>query len=167
MQTRSPKVNKYTNQRNLLYISIWNPTIPEIYWVRNPVVRNIASCFCHHWKKLLTSLTSNWYLLKISNSLLTNSLLLHLCLQFVQKYPNYNLDKNVSWFATNLFDLTNGCKCSWHLINIGYKDFLTYSWIRATFCSFPTNEDIIQRLLNLGSNIKETILRDFLLSYFL
>jgi hypothetical protein len=53
------------------------------------------------------------------------------------------------------------------LINIGYKDFLSFSSTRATPCSLPTNQGIVQRLLNLGSHIKETILWAFLLSYFL
>ncbi len=59
-----------------------------------------------------------------------------------------------------------GCKCSWHLTNIGYKDFLSYSSTRLTFCFHPTKEDIIWNLLNLGSNIKEIILWVSLFSYF-
>ncbi len=52
-----------------------------------------------------------------------------------------------------LSHLTKGCKCWWHFINIGYKDFLSYSSTKATPCSLPTNEDTIQRFLNLRSNI--------------
>ncbi len=57
----------------------------------------------------------------------------------------------------------NGCKCSWHLTNIGHKEFLLYSSTRLTLCFHPTNEDTIWKFLNLGSNIKEIIL----FSYFI
>lgn len=53
------------------------------------------------------------------------------------------------------------------LINIGYKDFISYSKITITPCSRPTNEDIIQMLLNLGFNIKESMLWVFFFIYFL
>jgi hypothetical protein len=45
----------------------------KICQATNPTIGNIASCFCHHWRKHLMFLTSNWYLLKIYNSLSTNS----------------------------------------------------------------------------------------------
>ncbi len=73
----------------------------------------------------------------------------------------------ISWLTKKQVYLTKGCRCSRHLINMGYKNFLSFSSIRTTPCSLPTNEDTIQRLLNLGFNIKETILWAFLLSYFL
>ncbi len=59
-----------------------------------------------------------------------------------------------------------GCKCSWHLTNIRYKDFLSYSSTRLTFFFRPTNEDTIWRFLNLGFNIKKIILWVFLSFYF-
>ncbi len=59
-----------------------------------------------------------------------------------------------------------GCKCSWHLTNIRYKDFLSYSSTRLTFFFHPTNEDTIWSFLNLGFNIKKIILWVFLSFYF-
>jgi hypothetical protein len=99
------------------------------------------------------SLTPNLYLVKINNfftSSFNGSLVLAVC-------------SKISWSSQFLSNLTKGCKCSWHFTNIGYKDFLSYSSTRSTPCSLPTNEDIIQTLLNLGSNIKKSY---YELSYF-
>ncbi len=137
------------------YVSIWDPTTLKIYWAKKPIVRNIVSCFCHRWRWHLMFLTSNWYILKPTTPSSQALLLVHLCLQFVKKYPTQFLSI-----------LSKGYKCSWHFTNIGYKDFLSYSSIRATPCSLPTNDSIIRWLLNLGFNIKDIILWAFMFSYF-
>jgi hypothetical protein len=49
---------------------------------------------------------------------------------------------------------------------MGYEDFLSYFSIIATFYSFPMNEDTRQRILNLGSNIKENILWALFFKFF-
>jgi hypothetical protein len=59
-------------KEKMFSISIWDPIIPKICQAKSPTIGNIASCLCHHWKGYLMSLTSNWYLLKIKNSLLTS-----------------------------------------------------------------------------------------------
>ncbi len=110
-------------------------------------------------------LTFNWYLLKTNNfftSSSTSSLVLAICSK-ISKLQSYSKIYRSKQFV---FNFTKGCKCSWHFTNIGYKDFLSYSSTRTTPCSFPTNEDIIPRLLNLRSKIKEIILWAFLFSYF-
>ncbi len=90
---------------------------------------------------------------KTNNSLFTSSYANSLGLAVCSK---------ISWSTQFLSNFTKGCKCSWHFTNIGYKDFLSYSSTRTPPCSFPTIEDTIRRLLNLGSNIKEIILWAFL-----
>ncbi len=71
-------------KENILSIFIWDPTIPKIYQAKNQTIGNITSCFYHHWKGHLMSLTSNWYFLKINNPLLissfVNSFVLVICL---------------------------------------------------------------------------------------
>jgi len=103
------------------------------------------------------SLTSIWYLLKTNNSSFTSSFVGSFVLAICSK---------IFWSTQFVYNLTKGCKCSWHFTYIEYKDFLSYSSIKATPYSLPTNEDIIQRFLNLGSNIKEIILWAFMFSYF-
>jgi hypothetical protein len=57
------------NKEKILSVSICDPTIPKICQAKNPIVGNIASCFCHHWKGHFMSLTSNWkYQLAIKKS---------------------------------------------------------------------------------------------------
>ncbi len=62
------KIN-YIKKSNLfiyLYydlISIYDPRLPKIWWVKKPMVRNISSCFFHH---LISSYKTN-------NSMLTSS----------------------------------------------------------------------------------------------
>jgi len=133
---------------------------------RNPIIRNIVSCFCHHWRGNLISLTSNWYLLKTNNSIFTSSSVGSLVLTICSKTFKLQSYSKISWLTQFLFNLTKGCKCSWHFTNIGYKDFLSYSSTRTTPCSLPTNKDTIWRFLNLGFNIKKIILWAFLFSYF-
>ncbi len=112
------------------------------------------------------SLTSNWYLLKTSNSFFTNFFVGPLVLVVCSKISKLQSYSKNSWLTQFLFNLTKGCKCSWHFTNIGYKVFLSYSSTRATPCSLPTNDDTIRRLLNLMSNIKKFMLWAFLFSYF-
>ncbi len=152
-------------KEKVISISIWDPITPKICWAKNPNVGNITSRFYHHRRWHLMSLTSNWYLLK-TNSLSTSSSVGSLVLVIWSKYPNYNLVKKKSWLTQFIFNLTKGCKCSWHFTNIGYKDFLSHSTTRTIPCSLSTNEFIIWRLLNLGFNIKDITLWTFLFSYF-
>jgi len=123
-------------KEEILSLFICNPTIPKICQAKNPIVRNIASCFCHHWRGDLMSLTSNWYLLKIRSSLLTSSSIGSLVLTIYSNISKLQSSSKIFWLVEFLFDLTKGCKCSWHLTNIRYKDFLSYSSTRATHCSF-------------------------------
>jgi hypothetical protein len=94
-------------------------------------------------------------------------MLVHLYLQFPHKYPNCNLNKKISLLTLFFYDFIKGWKCSWHLTNIGYKNSLSYSSTRLTPSSCPTNENNIQRLLNLGSNLKEIMLWFFYFHMFL
>jgi len=149
------------------FVSICDPTMPKIWWVRKPIVRNIVSCFSQYWKGHLMSLTSNWYLLKISNSILTSSSPVCLDLQFAQKYLNCNLDKKISWLAKFVYLTFSKDAKVYNIWPTGYKDFLSYFSTRLTPCSHPTNEDNIWRLLNLGSSITKIILWVFLFSYFI
>ncbi len=60
-------------KENILFVSICNSIILKICWAKKQTIRNIASCFYHHWRGHLMSLTSNWYLLKMRSSLLISS----------------------------------------------------------------------------------------------
>jgi len=113
-------------KENILIVLICNPIIPKIYQAKNPIIGNIALRFCHHWRGRLMSLTSIWYFLKIRSSLVisffTNSLVLVIC----SNISNLQSWSKIFWSAKFVDDFTKGCKCSWHLTNIGYKDFLSY-----------------------------------------
>ncbi len=68
--------------------------------------------------------------------------------------------------STNPIDSIIGCKWWWHFKSIGYKVLLSYSSTIFTPSSWPTKEDIRQRLLKLWSNVKN-MLWFFLFSNFL
>jgi hypothetical protein len=87
--------------------------------------------------------------LNLSKSLVVCQLLLVVC----SKIAKLQFWSNVFWSTIFLSYLTKGWKCSWHLIIIGYKDFLSYFLIRTTPCYLSTNEDTIWKVLILGFNI--------------
>ncbi len=64
-----------------------------------------------------------------------------------------------------IFNSNNGCKWWWNFKSIGNKDFLSYSLIMATSCSWPIKEKINLKLLNSKSNMKVNRLWIFLSSY--
>ncbi len=74
---------------------------------------------------------------------------------------------STSMLAKALSNYAKGCKWWWHFNNMRYKDLLSYSSTIETPCSLPINEDTKQKLLNLRSNIKESILWVFFFSNFL
>jgi hypothetical protein len=43
-------------------ISIWDPIIPRIFHMSNPIVGNIFSCLFHHCNRQFVSFTSTWNL---------------------------------------------------------------------------------------------------------
>ncbi len=47
-------------KEKILSISICDPTMPKIWWVKKPTVENMASCFPHHWRGHLMPLGSTW-----------------------------------------------------------------------------------------------------------
>ncbi len=64
-----------------------------------------------------------------------------------------------------IFNSNNGCKWWWNFKSIGNKDFLSYSLIMATSCSWPIKEKINLKLLNSKSNMKVNKLWNFFSSY--
>jgi hypothetical protein len=150
-------------KENILFKKKCDPTIPKICLAKNPTVKNIVSCFYHHWRGHLMSWTSNWYFLKIRSSLLTSSSTGSFVLIICSNTSKLQFRSKILWSLEFVFDFTK--RCSWqHLTNIEYKDFLSYSSIRATPCSLPINEDYVWRLLYLGSSIKKIISWVFFLS---
>jgi len=57
----------------ILFVSICSSIMLNILQVKKSTVGNIDSCFSHHQRGHLIALMSTWYLLKICNSLPTNS----------------------------------------------------------------------------------------------
>ncbi len=66
-------VSRLTKEKNLS-ISICNVIIFNIYWAKKPIMGNMGSCFCHHWRRHLIYLASTLNPLKSNYFLLTNSL---------------------------------------------------------------------------------------------
>jgi hypothetical protein len=50
-------VSMHVKEKNI-FISICDPTMPKIWRAKKPTIRNMASCFPHHWKGHLMSLGS-------------------------------------------------------------------------------------------------------------
>jgi len=93
----------------------------------------------------------NQQLVKITSSSI-GSLVLAICSKISKLHSYFNISSSTKLLS----NLTKGCQCLWHLTNIGYKVFLSYFSTKATPCSLSTNDHTIQRLLNLGSNIKKS-----------
>ncbi len=51
---------RISTNENILFVSIWDPTILKIYLAQKQIVGNMLSCFSHHCSGHLMSLISTW-----------------------------------------------------------------------------------------------------------
>jgi len=153
MQTTFHKVSRYSSQRKKFLLFQF-----EIQ--QHPKIAKLKSNYRKHCFMFLPPLKMTFDVLNIQlvflenhQPLFTSSSTSSLCLKFVQKYSNCN---HVQKYLRKIlrFNLTKGCKCSWHLTNIGCKVFLSYSSIRATPCSLSTNDDTYMKILKPWFTIK-------------
>jgi len=138
--------------------------MPRIWRTKNATIGNKDSCFTHHSKGHLISLTFIWNLININNSLFTTSFVGSMVLANISKMSNL-LSSLVYIFAIGP-NSTIGWRMWWHLKNIGNKDHWSYSSTMETTCSWRIRDEINFKLLNLGSNIRENMLCVLFPSYF-
>ncbi len=93
----SLKVNRYSNQgKNSFSFILWSNNAQN-FTNSKTIVRNITSYFSDHQRRDLMSLTSNWYYLKIKNSLLINSFASSFIFVICSKRSKLQAWSKISW----------------------------------------------------------------------
>jgi hypothetical protein len=96
-------------KKKIVLVSVWDLTIPKILQTRNPIVGNIESCFCHHYKRHFISFKSIWYHLKMRSSMFTSSFTSSLVLAICSNISKPQ-SSSTPMLTKTFSDSTKGCK---------------------------------------------------------